>query len=706
MTGMAAVAFCGMMTGCSNEMEGALTVEESVTKIYEDAFIQRFGQPADDLDWGFHNVEATSQARATTRSEASPSVPNINAPYNAAWVSNYLTTATEPNSQNVTDNFDNSTYATNYGEGGVNSIDWNDAAQTADRDYFFSLSWDEAVTWALANHPTWVTYTADETFVRNFKITGTYSGGIGVAATEGLTDGVENGNQRTIVVTGTWNITEDQRIGSLGKIIIASGGTVNVASGATLQMVNQARLVVLSGGTLTGNGEVEVSNGNASGYENYNAGTISVAKFNNNFGKFYNYGRFLVTEYNGGSQESNFYNHNLASIDHFAGSGSTANARVFNKCQFYVKNDARIRNYEGVNGSALIVGGQLMFSGSEDGTTTSSYVGLAAGALVKCGTLYNNSTSWTGPTSGYAVLTTGMITYLNWTQDHPEQSGYFQNNIYVEIKDATNIPSGNGYQAGETATADYKFFHIVANAKGNGNVTKVKAGSNEILPADNDFVLGNSGCTPGYNGDVVPDDDDNGDDGDDGDDDDEDDDDEDDETPVIPTNAVCRIIAEDLTVDENSDFDFNDVVFDVAPNGDGTTTIILRAAGGTLPLYVAGHEVHQEFANAYPNKGITTMTMINTRGFTVDPVSFTISGSYDRATSINIPITVTKNGTSVTLTANKGKTASKVAVGTDYEWCNERQDIDNKYHKRNGYRLFTGYVRGEVGDNWYKLVNE
>ena len=35
---------------------------------------------------------------------------------------------------------------------------------------------------------------------------------------------------------------------------------------------------------------------------------------------------------------------------------STANARIFNGCQFYVKNNARIRNYEGMNGSALIVG--------------------------------------------------------------------------------------------------------------------------------------------------------------------------------------------------------------------------------------------------------------------------------------------------------------------------------------------------------------
>ena len=59
--------------------------------------------------------------------------------------------------------------------------------------------------------------------------------------------------------------------------------------------------------------------------------------------------------------------------------------------------------------------------------------------------------------------------------------------------------------------------------------------------------------------------------------------------PPPPSGFVCRIIAEDLTVGENSDFDFNDVVFDVIDNG---ATIRLRAAGGELPLYVAGQEVH------------------------------------------------------------------------------------------------------------------
>ena len=251
-----------------------------------------------------------------------------------------------------------------------------------------------------------------------------------------------------------------------------------MTSGKMLNMVNEARLVVLPGGNLTGAGAVEVNNGNAAGLENYNGGTVSVATFNNNFRKFYNYGDFLVTEYQGSAQESNFYNHHLAVIDHFGGTGSTANARIFNNCQFYVVNDARIRNYEGVNGSALIVGGQLMFSSSEDGTSTPTYVGLQQGALVKCATLYNNGTSWSGPTSGYAALEiTDKIVYLNWVQEHPENGGYFENNIYVKAGTWTNVPDGNGYHQTDpsdeanyaVSITDYKFWNTIANCTTGGN---------------------------------------------------------------------------------------------------------------------------------------------------------------------------------------------------------------------------------------------
>lgn len=175
-----------------------------------------------------------------------------------------------------------------------------------------------------------------------------------------------------------------------------------------------------------------------------------------------------------------------------------------------------------------------------------------------------------------------------------------------------------------------------------------------------------------------------------------------------------RVIAEDLSVDQKTDFDFNDVVFDVrrytSGSKSGQAEIILRAAGGTLPLYVDGHEVHAAFG------ATDTKTMINTKANAKGYVGI------DNLPAVTIPITnvasksirelakdievyvikvVNKEETKCVLTAPHGDVASKLAVGTDYEWCDERQDIDNKYILNDGTSLFKAYVQGELGNDWY-----
>lgn len=175
--------------------------------------------------------------------------------------------------------------------------------------------------------------------------------------------------------------------------------------------------------------------------------------------------------------------------------------------------------------------------------------------------------------------------------------------------------------------------------------------------------------------------------------------------PTPPTGFVCRIIAEDLTVGENSDFDFNDVVFDVIEGG---TVLRLRAAGGELPLYVAGQEVHAAFAEKYPNDGITQTTLINTgwKGSTLDYnnyyVDISSGGTYSTPEAANdIVVQVEKKGQTITLTAKRAKVASKVCVGSDYKWCPERIDIDGMYHKADGTKLFQQYVIGNLGGEWW-----
>jgi hypothetical protein len=174
-----------------------------------------------------------------------------------------------------------------------------------------------------------------------------------------------------------------------------------------------------------------------------------------------------------------------------------------------------------------------------------------------------------------------------------------------------------------------------------------------------------------------------------------------------PTNTVCRIIVEDLTVSQSSDFDFNDVVFDVCPNDDGaTTTLIIRAVGGELPLYIEGQEVHQAIW------GEICAKMMNTGrdgaiDFDKECGRITI-GKYvaSRAAAKDIVVEVTKMSTNIPLKSDAGKVASKIAVGTDYQWCGETQDIDRKYNV-DGVKLFQQYVIGNyANDVWYRVLYE
>lgn len=169
--------------------------------------------------------------------------------------------------------------------------------------------------------------------------------------------------------------------------------------------------------------------------------------------------------------------------------------------------------------------------------------------------------------------------------------------------------------------------------------------------------------------------------------------------PAVKNPLKCdiRIIAEDLSASEGSDFDFNDVVFDVKygyPAGD-KTTIILQAAGGKLPLCIGvldkDHEVHNLF-------GVSLNTMVNTENWTAhkDPVTFTIDVQYGSGNIEDLPIWVQKGSDWVKLTAPKGKAASKIAVSTDYKWVKELQDISKAYKK------FDKYVTSGQPAKWWK----
>ena len=152
-------------------------------------------------------------------------------------------------------------------------------------------------------------------------------------------------------------------------------------------------------------------------------------------------------------------------------------------------------------------------------------------------------------------------------------------------------------------------------------------------------------------------------------------------------SGAIRIIAEDLGKADDSDFDYNDVVFDakiantwVQSKMDNRMIayIRLQAAGGTLPLTVGGAEVHSKF-------GVSVSTMVNTGivsrpvvDYQIDlgPANWNISGS-DAVKSI--PIVVNNEGNVITLACETGKAPEKIAVPITFQWCSERTPIQSVY---------------------------
>ena len=190
-----------------------------------------------------------------------------------------------------------------------------------------------------------------------------------------------------------------------------------------------------------------------------------------------------------------------------------------------------------------------------------------------------------------------------------------------------------------------------------------------------------------------------------------------DATKEVPSTPTYRVIAEDLSAQGDTDFDFNDVVFDVEPNEGGQTAkITLLAAGGIYRLEVDGVEVHRALLGGdgrVDEKGL--YPMINTGdGPEVDPVVIRTDYAKDgdsfssdaaiRAAIQGITIKVwkptSKESTAVvecTLSANKGKPASKVLVDKSFGIVPEHQSIANEYG------LFTSYARGAWdGEFWWK----
>ena len=170
-----------------------------------------------------------------------------------------------------------------------------------------------------------------------------------------------------------------------------------------------------------------------------------------------------------------------------------------------------------------------------------------------------------------------------------------------------------------------------------------------------------------------------------------------------------RIMAEDLTVSENSDFDFNDIVFDVKYVNSSQVDIKILAAGGIYPIRInqnSNWEAHaildasMTMTNTYPGQHYakTAKEILHVSG------SFGSSKSdqafFDGVKAIKVEVSKNGGQTWTELEAPVGKVASKIAVPVTVDWCDEFQDIDVKWGGSKSSGKFAAWVANPSQKFW------
>ena len=473
---------------------------------------------------------------------------------------------------------------------------------------------------------------------------------IGVLPTEEA-----DGDPRTIYVSGKWTIPagKEQRVGGGAVIVIVEGGEIVIPEGSELNFVNQARLVN-AGGTISGAGTINVTNGNNPGEEGYNSGTISIGKFNQNFGTFFNYGTFAnyATELNGGAGTSTFVNRGHMYISGAPKGSNSANMQIKNACWFEASGEVACKLIENGSGS-YFKAAALDLSCSEGGEGIGTYIAADENSsMVITGAVKLNSTLIYGPNGdNSSYLEFGNINFINVGERYPVNGNL---KIYV------------GGFTGENGDAErFENAWNLNMAAGSGAEMVGKKAFNTAPTEASD-------CAPEF----VPDP----------------------PTPIYEELKVYTYAFEDQTV--GTDYDMNDVVLKVSykvksTNSDGQVeydktklTATLVAAGATYNIKIKIGNTYlfneQEIHDAL---GVNRGVMVNTgNGQTATPVSDEIATPAELAdedgnidfTQLPVTIEVTSTGKTYSY-PNTDTYPHAIMIPTDWAWPTERTIITEAY---------------------------
>ena len=711
MTGIAALAMGGMFTSCSHDMSlynGDGT--KAVVDKYEQAFVDAYGEPDANQTWGFGEKTTTvAGTRGMTRSvPSSPTFKDGDCPSMPTKYKNTLAEAIADGAKYAKD-------YQNYQKGDVIYINTdyqtlNNPQNTEDLIIYV----DGNVTYFGQTNQNGTGTTICVTEGSTLKL-GQVSERLTIYlapnATLDITEQLDwqgnpspskeyvwnaSKNQNDIFEKNTFTFTKDnaalymntgsQVLGDViyfkdGYTVLNESGTIttnelHVENGAILYNKNE----VIATGVIAlrnTNGEID----NFGTMEGASMTLDANSRFNNVAG-----GEVTIsglTKINNDSGNNAWQNNGQFNTGSFEITGGCQDPVAFNNCHMSVTNKFFMNH-----GNFVLDGGAAVECGSFE-WQDDNYFHMGGKALLKVtGQLLANNDDtgygFYGDDTDYAVIQAGSI---EKGSQGKFRAAYF-GNIFVDTDNhftqGENSADGTWYTFDDNVKFSFTDNTDVSGFQTHGAKTAQKVTNFSItIPADA------KGCTPGYSYTTGP----------------------------QPVTETIRVIAEDLSASQRSDFDFNDVVFDVywthtpGSSDNQTVKVIVRAAGGELPIFIGNIdnalEIHNLFANVNDeSRHITSKTMMN--NYAGQHTSYTCpevlvesnwwSGSDIQTIAKSIKIYVRKSGTDYELTAEKGEAACKIAVLQDYEWCNEREDINEKYNGN-----FEKYVKGQIADyEWYK----
>ena len=738
-TGLAAVAISGMFTSCTHDTDAGGSGNLGVVETYEQAFISRFGTPSPDADWGFGSGATTS--RAGTRAEqfgfslpTNPTFkdkddieePTISGVYDtvsdAENAGVTVTDATNKQNFNVESNksyaIDSKSSLNNLG-----NIQNSVIYITEDMTFNMSLNQNASNTVVITKGKTvtvnsvnqYQTYYVADGATLNFAYDISVERGFHLFMGSGSTVNTQNITIKGVNPAssirnngGTLNIGTEQNKKTLtleNGVTLWNEGTVNVyqelkivnnnsaiynAPGHTITIpsltINNNNNLVVNDGTFTINGAIELSNVNA---EVVNNGDLSGSSLTLKAGgKFHNTGTTTIT---GKTTVDN--NNNVGGEWKNEGTFITEDFEIKAYCQ-KVWNCCKMIVHKANDTGVFKIYGEFVLDRGASITTDNvdwvnkSNVYMNGLSLFKVKETFDSDNKDTdcgihAMADEWAVLKAKSIVQRNNTNDQFRMAYYGK--LWVDAD--THFDLWYKDAPSNTNQPNYKFY-------GEAKFGHEGDEGCPVIPIVNAEGKTYS-CTPGYNttsggGET--------------------------------TTTSIRVIAEDMgdqSLNENSDFDFNDVVFDVTWVSDSEVDVEILAAGGTLPLTVGWDGVdeskYRDF-EVHNLLGYSETMIINTHssvGNHIDGVPskhLTLNGTFRKdhfAEDVrdNIPVKVRKNNRWYEIKADQGKVAGKLAVDKEYEpWCNERKDIDDWWMNADKQGLFSKYTQDPttLTKYWYK----